>query len=371
MTVYLDHNATTPVRPEARAAVMAALDLEGNASSVHQAGRNAKRVLEDARDQVARLVRAKSGEVTFTAGGTEANNLVLKGAGVSRVLASAVEHSAVLKVRDDIDLIPVDGNGIVDLGALEQMLQQGDVPSLVSVMLANNETGVLQPVKDVVALARRYGALVHTDAVQAAGKIDIDFKDLDVDFLTLSAHKIGGPAGVGALVMKDGTDIQCQIAGGGQERGRRAGTENIPGIAGFGAAAVAARAGLEDFARLAQIRDGLEKKARAAFADCVVFAEGVNRLPNTSAIAVAGVANETLLMALDLDGFAVSAGSACSSGKVSVSHVLEAMGVAKSLSTATIRISLGWTSTADEAEEFIKAWISQVRKKVPASEFAA
>lgn len=360
MNIYLDHNATTPVRPECRAAMLRALDLEGNASSVHQAGRQAKGVLEDARDQVAALAGAKRDEITFTSGGTEANNLVLKGAGRARILASGVEHAAVLKGTDGIELIPVDVNGLVDLTQLEAMLKGGDVPALVSVMVANNETGVIQPVKEVVEIAHRYDALVHTDAVQAAGKIDLDFADLDVDFMTLSAHKIGGAAGTGALVMKQALDVQAQISGGGQERGRRAGTENVAGIAGFGAAAVAAKAGLQDFARLAGLRDGLEAKAKDAFPDAVIFAEGVSRLPNTSQIAVPGVRNETLLMALDLDGFAVSAGSACSSGKVSASHVLAAMGVEKEIAQAAIRVSLGWNTKDEDVDAFVDAWARQV-----------
>ena len=359
--VYMDHNATTAVRPEARDAVALALALTGNPSSVHGSGRTARRLVEDARDAVAALVGAEPAWVVFTSGGTEANNLALRVLPPrASILCSAVEHASVLSVMDGIVEIPVDGDGVVDLGALEALLAGEDTPTLVSVMLANNETGVLQPVADVAALAHEHGALIHCDAVQAAGKMAIDFRALGCDLMSLSAHKIGGPSGVGALVVTSGVEgdlaLIPMLRGGVQERGRRAGTENVPGISGFGAAARAAREGLSDFARLGRWRERIENRLRQ-HADSRVYGFSAPRLANTSCLTMPGVEAESQVIQLDLAGVAVSAGAACSSGKVEPSRVLAAMGVDANEAATAIRVSLGWNTTEDDADKFVEAWI--------------
>jgi len=342
---YLDHNATSTL-PEAKQAMLAALDAGGNASSVHAEGRAARKLLDDARDQVARAVGVIAPMVVFTSGGSEANNLALKGAPVERLIVSAIEHPAVLEAAKasgkPVEVIPVDGNGVVDLAALEALLK--GPRALVSVMLANNETGVIQPVAEIARMAQ--GHLVHTDAVQALGKVPVNFGLLGVDMMTLSAHKPGGPLGAGALIVRDGLALTPLIHGGGQELRRRAGTENIPAIAGFGAVA---QMKLQNCKAL---RDRLE----AALEGAVIFGREVERLPNTTCFAYPGMNAETLLMGFDLEGIAVSSGSACSSGKVAKSHVLSAMGAAPEISKAAIRVSLGWDTTENHIDHFIAAW---------------
>lgn len=354
--VYLDHNATTPLRPEARRAVEAAFATTGNPSSAHRFGRAARRAVEDAREQLARLVGARPDAVVFTSGGTEANALALAGAGRRRVLVSAIEHPSVLAAAPGATRIPVDGDGTVDLAAFENALAADPEPALVSIMLANNETGAIQPVAKAAEIARRFGALVHCDAVQAAGKIAIDVRALGAHLVSLSGHKFGGPMGTGALIVDDAVSLAALIGGGGQERGRRAGTENVPGIAGLGAAAEAAWAGLDAFARLADWRDALESRALAAAPSARVVGRGAARLPNTSCLALPGMAAETQVMALDLAGVAVGAGAACSSGKTKASPVLAAMGLDADTAGSAIRASLGWTTGEGDIERFIEAW---------------
>ena len=353
---YLDHNATTPLRAEAAQAVSGALAQPGNPSSVHAFGRAARRIVEDARRQVAALAAVPSDAVLFTSGGTEANNLALRGCGRRRILASAVEHPSVLEAADGIETIPVDGDGIVDLDALAAMLRDGDAPAIVSVMLANNETGAIQPVAEAAAIAHANGALFHCDAVQAAGRLPLDFGALGADMMTLSAHKIGGPKGSGALIVRDSVHLAALIRGGGQERGRRSGTENVPGIAGFGAASALAVAGIEEARGFAGLRDRLEDCILREVPSARIAGAGAERLPNTSCIALPGVSAETQVMALDLAGFAVSAGSACSSGKVRTSHVLRAMGLADEIAACTIRVSLGHGNGAADIEAFVAAY---------------
>ena len=355
-TVYLDHNASAPIRPQSAEAMTSACALTGNASSVHRYGRLARRAVEDAREEVAALVGASPAGIVFTSGGTEANNLAIRGAGRLRVLVSAVEHLSVLRAGADLEIIAVDGDGVIDLQALASLLEDETRPALVSLMLANNETGVIQPVAAAVEIAHRHGALVHCDAVQAAGKIPVDMMALGLDYLSLSAHKICGPAGTGALVVADGAPLAGVAFGGGQERGRRAGTENLPGIAGFGVAARLARAALEEFAGLARRRDGLERRILDLAPAVRIFGAASKRLPNTSCFTLPGMTGETQVMALDLAGVAVSAGSACSSGKIATSHVLEAMGVDKEIAVCAIRVSLGWTSTENDIDTFIRTW---------------
>ena len=353
--VYLDHNATTTVRSAAADAMAHALAEGGNASSVHKFGRRARKLVEDSRDAVAALVGVRPSGIVFTSGGSEANNLALRGAGRARVLASAVEHASVLKAAPGIEPIPVDGSGVVDVARLDDMLARDGRPAVVSVMLANNETGVIQPVAAVAAVAGRHGALVHCDAVQAAGKMAVDATALGVDMISLSAHKIGGPAGVGALVLARDVPLKAMVLGGGQERGRRAGTENVPGIAGFGAAAQAAADGIADFQRLGRWRDEIEAQL-TALAGARVFGRDAPRLANTSCLTMPGVRAENQIIALDLAGVAVSAGSACSSGKIEPSHVLEAMGVGADEAATAIRVSLGWDSTERDVARFLEAW---------------
>lgn len=354
--VYLDYNATAPLKPDVIRAITESLGQVGNASSVHRFGRAARGLVEAARRRVAGLVGATPDQVVFTGGGTEANNLALAGSGLV-VLGAAGEHESVARRVAAENEIPIGRDGLVDLGALERMLATRPGPVLVAVMLANNETGAIQPVAEVAALARAHGARVHCDAVQAAGKIPVDIGELGVDTLALSAHKLGGPQGVGALIMTEGRRVEPQLLGGGQESGRRAGTENVAGLHGFGVAAELAAAGLDAFGRLAEMRDRLEGRLRQAVPDLRVVAEAAPRLPNTSCLAMPGVESATQVMALDLAGFAVSAGSACTSGRVRASRVLSAMGLPDSEAGSAIRVSLGWGTTPAEVERFAEAWL--------------
>lgn len=359
---YLDFNATAPMPDCVTDAVLAAMRQTGNPSSVHGYGRQARAIVETARSEVARLVGVTPEQVVFTSGATEANILALRGCGRARVLVSAVEHESVLTATDDPEIIPVDAAGRIDLGALERLLSEETAPAVVSVMLANNETGVIQPVADVAALAHAAGALVHCDAVQAPGRIAVDFTALDVDMMSLSAHKLGGPKGVGALITRRNLPLRALQRGGGQERGLRGGTENLPGIAGFGAAAGWALECTDRVGAVAALRDDMERRLRAAVPDVRIFGSEVVRLGNTSCIGLPGLAAETQVMALDLAGVAVSAGAACSSGKVKPSHVLEAMGADADLAGSAIRISLGPTTTAAEIDRFLDAWIDLARR---------
>jgi cysteine desulfurase len=365
--VYLDWNATTPLRREARGAMAAAWDLSGNASSVHAEGRQARRLVEDARAAVASAVNADSRNVVFSSGGTEANALALTpglrrngGQAVERLIISSIEHASVLAggrfSGADIALVRVSESGVVDLAHLAALLTSGP-PALVSIMLANNETGALQPVADAAEIVHATGGLLHVDAVQAFGKIPIDIKVLDADLLSVSAHKIGGPKGVGALLLAEGmAGLDALIRGGGQELGRRAGTENVAGIAGFGAAVKAAMAGLTaDMAQVEKLRNRLEEGLRQT-GDLFVVAENVPRLPNTTLFAVPGLRAETAVIGFDLEGIAVSSGSACSSGKVQPSHVLEAMGYGPDLAKAGVRLSLGWSTSNEEVDRALEAW---------------
>lgn len=368
MDVYLDYNATAPLRPEAASAMVSALDLCGNASSVHRYGRLARRAVEDAREAFATAVDARAADIVFTSGGTEANNLALRGSGRT-LFISAVEHDSVRAARDDAGVIRVDRDGVVDLRHLEELLAAVDAPVLVSVMLANNETGVVQPIAEVVALARRFGALVHCDAVQALGKIPLSFAALDVDMMTLSAHKLGGPQGVGALIIRDGVDVAPLLRGGGQERSRRAGTENVAGIAGFGAAASLTGQAVADAPALEALRDGIEARVRAIVPDAVIYGVDAPRLPNTSCIGLPGVSNEVQVMALDLAGVAISAGAACSSGKLTPSHVLQAMGAGDDAAARAIRVSLGWQTSAADCDRFVEVWTALASRRAR-SDFA-
>jgi len=380
MRVYLDYNATAPLRPEARAAMTAALDAPGNAQSVHAEGRRARQVIEPARAQVATLVGAPADQVIFTGGGSEANALALRGAvqaaaeggeRITRIVVSAIEHESVRASAAACEeafagvrvfTCPVSAAGLVDVAELRRMLNEGKGRALVSVMAANNETGVVQPMAEVASAAREAGALLHCDAVQAAGKIPLDTRQMGVDYLTLSAHKLGGPQGVGALIVRQGAPLAPLVRGGGQEFGRRAGTENVAGIAAFGAAATAAVRDLPEMSAWRANQDECEKRLKAACPGAVVFGDDADRLPNTICIAAPDVPSENMVIALDLDGFAVSAGAACSSGKVTQSHVLTAMGADPRLTGAAIRVSFGWDTTKQDLDAFADAWSRIVKR---------
>ena len=354
--IYLDYNATAPVKPAVAEVVAETLGRIGNASSVHGFGRHARRTVEDARERVSALVSARPEHIVFTSGGTEANAMALRGTGRLRHVVGATEHVSVLHADSAAHVAPVDARGILVLDKLARLLAQDDEPAIVSVMLANNETGVIQPIAQVSELARRHGALVHCDAVQAAGKIAIDVRALGVDLLSLSAHKFGGPQGIGALVVDDRLDLDPLLRGGGQERKRRAGTENVAAIAGFGVAAELGRRDMPGFEHLAKLRAGLEDRIRSAVAEVRIFGSDVDRLPNTSCLTMPGVASETQVMAFDLADVAVSAGSACSSGKVEPSHVLDAMGIDEEEADTALRVSLGWRTEAAEIDHFVDTW---------------
>ncbi|HEY4264926.1 MAG TPA: cysteine desulfurase family protein [Micropepsaceae bacterium] len=382
--VYLDHNANSPLRPLARGAMDDALGTSGNASSIHGAGRAARARIETAREQVARLADAPSTSLVFTSGGSEANALALKGmvAGaladedrITRLFVSATEHDSVranaaalaetvpgLKVSD----IPVTPDGTIDLGTLRLALMQGKGRVLVAVMAANNETGVLQDIGKIAKLVKAEGgedALFHVDAVQAAGRTALSFNESDADTMTLSAHKLGGPQGAGALILKEGVPFVPLIAGGGQELRRRAGTENVAAIAGFGAAAVEAMDFSIAAATLQRLRDRFERALKGLAPDAVIFGGNASRLPNTSNFAIPGLAAETALIALDLDGVAISSGAACSSGKVWPSHVLSAMGVDEALARGGLRVSFGWNSREDDVDAAIASLRNLVARR--------
>ena len=371
---YCDHNATAPLRSASRDAIAHALIVTGNPSSVHAHGRAARGLVEDVREQVAKLVKAKADQVIFTSGATEANNLALWGAiegaidrsktdnsaRITRLFVSAIEHSSVLKTAGAVaertpgvrlEHLPVTADGMLDLEALRMALREGR--ALVAVMAANNETGVIQPVAEISRLCREAGALLLVDAVTAAGKTDLDAGLCD--YLTLSAHKLGGPQGVGALVLGADAPFLPQITGGGQQKGLRAGTENLSGIAGFGAAVKAVSADGEERTRVAAIRDHFEASLKRALPDAVIFGANASRLGNTSNVALPGLLAENIVIALDLDGVMVSSGSSCSSGKITPSHVLSAMGVAEDLARAAIRVSFGWDSRIEDADAAVAA----------------
>jgi cysteine desulfurase len=365
--VYLDWNATAPLRVEARQAMISALELCGNPSSVHAEGRSARKLVENARSIIANAVGALPRNVVFTSGGTEANALALRpglrrgsGAPVERLLVSAIEHASVLAggsfSAKIIETIPVTSSGLIDLGRLRALLV-GRPPALVSIMLANNETGALQPVAEAAEIVRDKGCLMHVDAIQAFGKISFNINAMNADLVTLSAHKIGGPKGAGALVLAEGlTGLEPLLRGGGQELSRRAGTENVAGIAGFGAAVKAALEALEtDTNRLQALRDKLESGLRQT-PGAIIFSNAARRLPNTTLFTVPGLRAETAVIGFDLAGVAVSSGSACSSGKVQPSHVLQAMGFGPELAQGAVRLSLGWSTGDADIDLCLEAW---------------
>lgn len=352
MPIYLDYNATAPVRPEAIEKMQEILTSPANASSVHGFGRIAKKHLEQARKIIADAVGAFTDEITFVSGGTEANVTVLCGIPGRRMLVSSIEHSSMLKGCSDATHIPVDASGVVDLSTLEKLLAADAKPALVAVMLANNETGVIQPVAEIAALCRKHNALFHCDAVQGFGKIPVDFGTVGCDTMSLSAHKCGGPVGAAALIARRGLPVAPLLKGGGQEMGRRSGTENVAAIAGFAKAVE-----LFDFDAMKKLRrwlSGMEAEMEALGG--TIFGKLVERTPNTTSVAMPGVASETQLIDFDLKGFAVSAGSACSSGSGQGSHVIAAMGPPPGIAMCAIRVSGGWNTKEEEIAQFTAAW---------------
>jgi cysteine desulfurase len=358
---YLDHNAGSPLRPEVADAMLDALAVAGNPSSVHAEGRRARSLIEAARAQVAALVGAAPERVVFTSGGTEANNLALAGAlgPEARLFAAKIEHSAILDghglPQHRVEHPAVDEQGRVSLADLAARLNACPAPGPVAALqLANNETGVVQPVAAAADLVHAAGGIIHVDAVQAVGRIPVNLSELGTDSLAMSAHKLGGTSGVGALVLAPGYELGARlVGGGGQERGRRGGTENLAGIVGFGvAAALAARDLAAEAGRLARLRDGLEATIRALAPDAVVFGADAERLPNTLFFAIPGLRAEAALIAFDLDGIAVSSGAACSSGKVRRSLALGAMGIDPALAEGALRVSFGWNSRAEDVTHF-------------------
>ena len=386
--IYFDHNATSPLRPEARSAMLSAFDQSGNASSVHAEGRRARGMLDHARESVASMCGASARDVIFTAGGTEANNLALTPSlliegdrrPVTRCVISAVEHVCVLDGHrfpsDRVETLVVDANGIVSAESLSEQLtriSQQNGRALVAIQAANSETGVLQPIAELSQLVHRHGGLLHCDAVQAAGKLPLDQITAGADMVALSAHKIGGPQGVGALVLRSGgiSIADKMMRGGGQERGARGGTENIAGIVGFGAAAQAVMSSLRlESANYQDWRDAVAAAVIKLCPEAMIFGANVARLPNTLAFAVPGLTAEMALMGFDLAGVALSSGSACSSGKVKRSHVLDAMGVAPDMVSGAIRVSFGWTNSAEEVIRFASIFETLIERMMKRSRAA-
>ena len=355
--IYCDYNAGAPVRAEAAVAFSRALAAGGNASSVHGPGRRARAMIEDAREKIAVAVDARAENVVFTSGATEALHLAMAASGAASLIVSAVEHDAVFEHARGVLhaplIAPVGPDGQVDLGALAALLAEAPKPALLALQVANNETGVIQPVAKAAALVREHGGLLLADAAQAFARIPVSLADLDANYLVVSSHKIGGPPGAGALVLAPGAPFASTRFGGGQERGRRPGTENGPAIVGFGVATEMGVAVMDvEGRRLASLRDRFEAQLPP---DVIVFGADAPRLPNTSNFALPGLQAETAVIAMDLEGVAVSSGAACSSGKVRSSRVLEAMGVGPALARAALRVSFGWASKDSDVDAAIAA----------------
>lgn len=362
MSTYLDYNATALMRPEVRNLVIEVMNGVGNASSVHNFGRTARKYIEDAREQVAKICGTEPTQITFTSGATESINTVLNAYKDKRVLISAIEHPAVLECAPQAEHIPVTTDGIVDMDAYKALLNEGEPPALVSIMLVNSETGVIQPVAEAAKLAHEKGALFFVDAVQGAGRIDISIDKLGADYMALSAHKMAGPQGVGALITRKGLEVPKFMQGGGQEKNCRAGTHNTAGIAGMGLAAELALKNLPHYETLTKMRDEMEARLRAATNNLTIYGESAPRVGNTCNVGLAGVPAQTQMMALDLDGIAVSSGSACSSGSFKASHVLTAMGANEEDAKSALRISLGWNTTPEDIDAFVESWTRMVKR---------
>lgn len=355
--IYLDYNATSPLKPAVKAVMLAVMDQPNNPSAVHHFGRKALMIVSEARSKLAKAVNAKPDNIIFTSGATEANNMVMHHFKDHPVFISATEHPSVLQAApQNHHIIPVTADGLVDLTWLEEALKSSPAPALVSVMAVNNETGIVQPVQDITDIVHRYTGIFHCDAVQALGRIDLDMEADGIDLMSLSAHKIGGPQGAGALISKTGLDITPLLRGGGQEKNRRAGTENVAGIAGFGIAAEMAVTEQDDFQKLAAWRDRIEAELANHAPELRFYGQGSTRVANTTMFSLPGIPSDTQMINMDLCGIAVSNGSACSSGRVEPSHVLKAMGADDSAAASALRISLGWANTEEDISTFIQSW---------------
>jgi cysteine desulfurase len=363
-SIYLDYNATQPLLSRARDAMLDIMSRPANASSIHRAGQHARHEVERARRAVAGLIGARPDEILFTSGATEANATALRGIAARRVFVSAIEHPSVAEAAPGAQTIPVTSDGVIDLAALDRVLAEGaGDDALVSVMLVNNETGVIQPVAEAARIVHASGGLLHCDAAQAPGRIQVDVGALAVDLLTLSAHKIGGPQGAGALYIRDGLGLTPLLRGGGQEGRRRAGTENVAAIAGFGVAASLAA----ESADLSPLRDRMEAMLAARAPGLAIYGRNAPRVGNTSCFGAPGLPAETALIALDLAGIAVSSGAACSSGAVEPSRVLLAMGVPDHAARAAIRVSLGWATEPDDIDRLVETWAIVYRRALSAA----
>lgn len=351
--VYLDYNASAPLRPSARARMIEALDVTSNPSSIHADGRAGRKYIETARRIIGQTLDVSPNQIIFTSGATEANNTIIKGFDGKRILVGGCEHPSIIQSGVNVTSIPVDENGIIKLDALEKLLRD-EPTALVSVMYVNNETGVINPVSDIAKLAHAHGALFHTDATQAYGRIAFTREALDADFITFSSHKIGGPMGAGAIIFKPQTAVPVLIHGGGQERRQRAGTENFAAIAGFGAAAEDAVNQFNQFESLRLWRNEIETALIAS--GSTIFGTVADRVVNTISFAHPTKDSQTMLMALDVNGASLSSGSACSSGSIQASHVLKAMNVEPALISNALRLSMGWHTSREDIDFFLKIW---------------
>ncbi|MEM7618478.1 MAG: cysteine desulfurase family protein [Pseudomonadota bacterium] len=354
--IYLDYNATAPIRPEVINLMMKVMSETGNASSVHGHGRAARKYVEDARIQVANMCGVDADQVIFTSGATEATNAALNQFKDKKAIISSIEHPAVKDSLPNAIEVPVTSDGLIDMNAYEQLINEGAPPALVSIMLVNSETGVIQPIAKMAKMAKEKGALFHTEVVQAAGRIDINLETLGVDYMSLSAHKFAGPQGIGALILRKGLEAPKFMRGGGQERNCRAGTHNTAGIAGMGLAAEMATAQMDQYQKIGEMRETLEKRLKEISNKAIIYGENAPRICNTTNVGLPSLPAQTQLMSLDLDGISVSSGSACSSGTFKPSDVLMAMGVSEEDAKCALRISLGWNTTSADIDAFITSW---------------
>ncbi len=362
-SIYLDYNATAPLRPGVKEHYINLLDIPGNASSIHKHGRQARKHIETAREQIAQLLHTNPKNIIFNSGATEGNNTVLRAFPEEEIIVSNAEHPSILKVWPHCHRLNLTEDGIIDPNHFEEILGMSPPPELISVMMVNNETGVIQPVEDIIEICHSRNIRVHTDATQAIGRIDLDLRKYPADYITFSSHKIGGPQGVGALVAHEASRAPPLLHGGGQERYKRAGTENFAGISAFGMAAQHAKKNIENFQQLVYLRNKFEDGLREIADDVIIFGENVLRVANTTCCAIPGISAETILIALDLENISIGSGSACSSGKIAKSHVLESMGFSDELVSSALRISTGWYTQEHHIDRLLNA-LEKIIKRV-------
>lgn len=353
-TVYLDYNASAPLRPGVKESLISALDITGNPSSIHNSGRKARKLIETARENIAQLVGGNAENVIFNSGATEGNNSIINAYKHQGVLVSAIEHPCIIDLDHNSETIHVTKDGEIDLNHFQDMIGRPPPPALVSVMMVNNETGVIQPVEEMIQICHMRGVKFHTDASQAVGRIPVNLFMMNADYMTISSHKIGGPHGVGALITTNDNITPVLLSGGGQEKSKRAGTENVAGIAAFGEAAKHAKENLEDFEDLEDLQHYLELNIKKLHEDIVIYGENVDRVANTTCFSLPGASAETMIIAFDLEKISISSGSACSSGKVKESHVLKAMGASQAEMKGALRISYGWNTSREDIDRFLE-----------------